>query len=592
MKFYSFFSNKAVAVLVLSLFFITLSFYLYSFENKDLLRRAEASLKLKEPQLVLKEVEEALKKEPLNPLIHQIYVRLLASAGKEDESIKAYLNCQNLISNELEKREMLEEISWGIIRKAKNSSLLIARLMSLVAATITQDAYSVDLIDEAINCSNFLIRKIAVDLSCYLLDMGLQKKVMALMQEDCQYEVRLECIKAIGKMRLSSAEALLRNSLLNDSKLDCNQRAALIQSIVAIHEKATDEEIKNLARNNRAAFRQLAAALAERESSAGSIETLLTLINDTSREVRIVALSALASVRYKGGINFDHILAQTRPLIQNNDFLVSITACYLNILLDDFDSKEKLFQLCFHSSGEIRRLAATALSMCGKNGLETMVRVINESHDHFVKIPLSVTLASFGLHVTQSLDNLFIFLNCETCNIMTDDSQHPLFTVICPSLVKRSSDPLAPSPESCDIFLRLELLKMLAIFEYPSTKEILRKFLKEKDFGVTLTAAATLISEGSGEDVDCIKDLLYDSDYKVRLQAALVLALWSKDYEPVQVMQELYPKLDREMKMRVLEAIANVGSKESIPFLLKVMQDPYQVIRIIGASALIICLNH
>ena len=45
------------------------------------------------------------------------------------------------------------------------------------------------------------------------------------------------------------------------------------------------------------------------------------------------------------------------------------------------------------------------------------------------------------------------------------------------------------------------------------------------------------------------------------------------------------------MKIHILEAIAHIGSKKSIKFLVNTLEEPFQILRVIAASALIQCIN-
>ena len=101
-----------------------------------------------------------------------------------------------------------------------------------------------------------------------------------------------------------------------------------------------------------------------------------------------------------------------------------------------------------------------------------------------------------------------------------------------------------------------------------------------------------LIEEGDEEALSMVRELLNDPEQKIRVQAAFILALLGSDPEAVKVLQEAYPNVEREMKVQILEALAHIGAPESIPFLMNILKEPFQVLRVVAASALIQCLNH
>jgi HEAT repeat protein len=75
------------------------------------------------------------------------------------------------------------------------------------------------------------------------------------------------------------------------------------------------------------------------------------------------------------------------------------------------------------------------------------------------------------------------------------------------------------------------------------------------------------------------------------MQAAFILAMLGGDSTAIKVLQEVYPKVG-EIKLHILQAIGHFGDPASIPFLLKVLSEPFQVQRLVAASALIQCLYH
>jgi HEAT repeat protein len=127
---------------------------------------------------------------------------------------------------------------------------------------------------------------------------------------------------------------------------------------------------------------------------------------------------------------------------------------------------------------------------------------------------------------------------------------------------------------------------------YSKAEELVKSYLQNQSWGTSGAAAATLLQEGDEEALVLVKKLLNDPDEKIRVQAALILALLGTDPSGVKVLQDAYPTLDREMKTQVLEALGHIGDLQSIPFLINVLQEPFQVLRVVAASALIQCLYH
>ena len=133
---------------------------------------------------------------------------------------------------------------------------------------------------------------------------------------------------------------------------------------------------------------------------------------------------------------------------------------------------------------------------------------------------------------------------------------------------------------------------MLAILEYPQAANGLINFLQKKNWGVTGISAAVLLTECDESPVDLVKSLLTHPQYKVRIQAALILALWGRDAEAIAVLAQAYPTANRDLKERILEGLGRIGDRSSIPFLTDCLNEPYPSLRVIAACALMQCLNH
>jgi len=163
------------------------------------------------------------------------------------------------------------------------------------------------------------------------------------------------------------------------------------------------------------------------------------------------------------------------------------------------------------------------------------------------------------------------------------------FRVLAPSKVKHD-DAIPNYPEAVNQMTRLEVLQVLALLHYPKAQQAIKNFLQERQWEISGLASALLLTEGDDDAVDLVKQLLNENDPKIRVQAALILALWGKEEEVVTLLQQAYLTADRELKGQILEGIGRVGSTSSLQFLAERLQEPYQTLRIIAAAALLECL--
>ncbi|MCB1108984.1 MAG: HEAT repeat domain-containing protein, partial [Chlamydiia bacterium] len=103
---------------------------------------------------------------------------------------------------------------------------------------------------------------------------------------------------------------------------------------------------------------------------------------------------------------------------------------------------------------------------------------------------------------------------------------------------------------------------------------------------------AALLGEGATDALDIVKGLLDSKDPKVRVQAALVLAFMGREKSAATVLEDAYSNVPRECKLTILEALGAIGSEESLPFLVRTLDEPFQITRVVAASSIIQCLYH
>jgi HEAT repeat protein len=175
--------------------------------------------------------------------------------------------------------------------------------------------------------------------------------------------------------------------------------------------------------------------------------------------------------------------------------------------------------------------------------------------------------------------------------LMWKKGVYSMFNVLSPSEVRHV--PHIPHyPALVDQMTRLELLNILSIAECEGAKELIKEFLHTQSWGVVGSAAVLVLEEGDMEAIDVVRELLEEPDEKIRIQAALALAFYGRDPSVVRVLESAYVKVDWEKKISILEALGFIGSRESIPFLMKVLEEPFQLLRTVAASSIIQCLYH
>ena len=95
-----------------------------------------------------------------------------------------------------------------------------------------------------------------------------------------------------------------------------------------------------------------------------------------------------------------------------------------------------------------------------------------------------------------------------------------------------------------------------------------------------------MIQEGL-ETPEALRYLLFDPTPAISSQAAFILALYFQDQEALEVLLQHYPKAARAMKEHILHAIGSIGSTDALPFLVQVLDEPFESLRIAAARAIL-----
>jgi HEAT repeat protein len=311
---------------------------------------------------------------------------------------------------------------------------------------------------------------------------------------------------------------------------------------------------------------------------------LIPLLQDASPDVRLQALYSL------GLLKVDIDKKELLPLLEDSSPYVAITAAWLATVKEWQEGPAYFRKWLQHPHADFSRTASAALSVTGRAGVPLMLEVLKTHPDSYVRANLAIGLIGEQTEVLFACDSLDSIFFTEQTKLWMWDERTP-FRSLSPSLVTHI-DQVPNYPFVVDQLTRLEILSMLSVMQYPKAQDAVKGFLKNKSWGVSGAAAGALLEEGDEEALNLVRGLLQEKDQAIRVQAALLLALLGKDPVAVKMLQEVYAEVDREMKIHILEALGRVGDPESIPFLVDILKEPFQLLRVVAASALIQSLYH
>lgn len=554
----------------------------YGLSEEGAVKRVQARLLIGDYLTAVKEAKEALDLFPESYFLKLSHFRALCEKGDEIEAAAFY---EKMILEPHQERFFLEALAWGALTKGSHSTQLPVRLNALLGVFFTQDTKAIPILLEEMRSSNAILRSFAVNLASYFGDLPIREELVKLLNQEKVWFVRLEVIAAIGRLKMSGMQNTLKE-ILTHPKTSLEEKLATMVALVDMYESITQEELAQLIQSNRAELRQLACEISAHLDLKESVSEIYPLLRDRSSTVRIAALNALGFLRVNFSAEF------IKEALDDPIPEVAITAAWAYFQFDERAASDRLKEWLRDANPDHRRLAAGAVAVSGLRGVPLALKMIKESGDPYVQVTLGVGLIGQRQGVSLACDKIYSFLAEKNQPFwMWNTQANPLFRHLAPSRL-RHIEQIPQYPKVVDQMVRLELLSVLSLGNDPKAEAAVKEFLKSTSWGITGVAAAILLQEGDDHALEAVRHLLNDPDEKIRVPAALICATLGGDPSAATILQEAYPHLDREMRLHILEALAHVGDPHSIPFLVARLKEPFQVLRIAAASALIRCLYH
>lgn len=550
----------------------------------EVVKRVYSHLVIKDGNSALEECEKGLAKYPDSKPLQKVYLKALAASGKGDEAIAFWKRFQP----NLEDPQLIETLAWGVLSRFQESSQFIVNVASLMSAYYTDDVRAVKMLLIHLSSSNALLRATAAQLAPRYRDRQLIETLTELLRTERVWFVRLEVIKALGAMEVKAAEEPLANILIH-SRTTAEEKGAAVAALVNIYEEIDESKLLQLIHSKRAGLRHLACQIVSHLDLKEMVSQIEPLLSDPMADVKIAALNTFYSLGLAE--TAPTALSQMIDLAKDPSCSVALTAAWVISRVAPQCALEVIRRTIYSTDDSSRRLAAFVLGRLGNIGKRLVEEVLLITPDPFVRANLALGMVGQGEEDQKLADILYTFLMLRQGKLMLDSSENPLFQVLSPS--KICHIPQVPDyPSMVDHLTRLEILGMLTTLRHPEAEEAVKTFLTHETLGVTFAASMTLLEEGGEEAVSILRALLTEKEDNIRVQAALVLAMMGGETEAIEVLQSAYYRVDREMKINILGALGHIGDSVSIPFLLRVLEEPYQILKVVAASALIQCVYH
>lgn len=544
-----------------------------SFLTADTHSKIEAYLAINAPQDALQECQKVKDKKSRRLL----EVKCFAALGDIPAMLKSYSQLESPDS------KLLEVMAWAIIRKASESNSPFIRQEAALAAFMANDAKSIPLALRAIDDSSEQARLIAINMAAKLPDDKIKKRSLEKIQNDSSPRVRSQAILTSGYLHIEEAKDILQ-AILEESEVDPMEKIAAIEALTNIYRTCDKELIQKLATSPRAQERLLACYLVLMLQESSGINPILSLVNDGSQDVRLLALQCVGIVA-KDALSRSAI----EPLLSHQDNKTKLLACWLLLLKGDSmkQAEHTLREFLNHPDARMRLYAASAISHAGKCGVDLALYGMKTNPDPIVRLNLAMSL--IWQRVEQK-DACMAIIETMKTKIRLSEVRFGIFSVIGPTTSRHVAH-IARLPETEDLLTRLELYAMISSCSCVDIKESIRIFLKERTWGISGQAACLMMQEGI-LIFDELRDCLKDPNREIGLQAAFLLALNAQDEEALQVLKLAFPTSSRQMKEFIIYAMGTIGAKSMLPFLVEVLNEPFESLRVSAARAILLSLYH
>ncbi|MCP5492692.1 MAG: hypothetical protein H7A40_06605 [Chlamydiales bacterium] len=545
--------------------------------------RVQAHLLIGDHRTAVEECRAALSLYPESKPLQRMLVQALAKQGYEKDALTAWHSVADKLKGE-EKRSVLESLAWGVLSNAKESNQFAVQYSSLIGARLARDAESVSIVKDRLSSTNALMRALAIKIACEFRDTPLIEEIVRRFSIEKNFFVRLELIRAFGFLGVTEMKEQLE-AIVADDKTMAEEKACAIESLVNLYESISVEELQRFITSKRSGLRAIAPQVILHLDQKEHLSLLAPLLSDSSNLVKTMALSAFAYLEPTAQAQ------QIVELMDDPDPMVAITACFTAMLAQNAQGSKKLETFITHESCDIRYLAAAAAAQAGSAGQKLCQKWITHQHDAFVRANAAMGLILNRERVRKACHALYALIDQYDGCLMWERTAHPFIKMIAPSKVRHIPQ-ISNYPAYVDQMTRLEILSVLSILDYRKAKSAVHNFLEKGDWGLTQAACSLLLGDGTLDAFDAVKSLLNTSNIKVRVQAALVMAFMGREPKACDVLIAAYPEVSRELKITILEALGAIGSEQALPFLVKVLEEPFQITRVVAASAIIQTLYH
>jgi HEAT repeat protein len=475
---------------------------------------------------------------------------------------------------------VLEEVAWASLQEGCRQGTLSQRVGALLGQMVTRDTRALPALHAALEDASPVMRAIAAQLVTLCWDAETSIRLEKRLQIEQQPDVRKALIRALGQCGTPFSLQTLLEAV---EKTDPQEQLAALESVSNHLGEVPVQIVETCLRHPRSGMRALGAHLALHLKKPVALNALINLMKDPQAAVRSAAWQSLASLN-PGPMGWKKLIPFWEKIREERDPSIAAVAAGLALRHAPEQATPYLLEAIF---GDHRKRGLQALQgvlKSGPAGLKILQDVAATHPDRLMRMNACVGCLAHRHQLSHHLAQLLEELQ------QLDERIMPLrsagLATIGPSEIGHVPG-VANLPEAMDLMARLRLSHLIRAVGGPLPTEQLARWLDETRWSLSAASAQMLLSEGDAQAAQMVKNILDHANPKVRLQAALVLAIVGKDEEALEHLVQAAQTGDMEIELQVMDAAGSLGSRVFLPFLSKKLADPSPQIRQVAASSLL-----
>ncbi|MCH9632398.1 MAG: hypothetical protein S4CHLAM6_07320 [Chlamydiae bacterium] len=533
---------------------------------------------------------QAVQSFPESIHLRRLYIESLSSIGSEKKLLRAWQNFSRDFPKQKYEDQVLELVAKGVLHNAELSEPYMSKYYRYAVADKFTDSSSVEVLKEAFHDSNFAVREMALNAALLHGDEVLCDEILELLNREHLPTIRRKALEVLIRIKGDDAKPLAE-SMLADPKLSYLDRLSLILTLLDGKKSMNREELEKLATSSQAIERLIACYTFGYFGANENLDLLKNLINDPIQDVRLQAITSLGHLRVTQ-IDGQSVNDLMKPIIKSESCELSLLASWVSMLNNDLEQAHNFRDFFYHSNQKIRLQAASLVGYSLPNTLELAEEFFQTHTDPYVRLNLSVLLITHRKRVEEASNQIFEFLKSSESSQFKASMPYPMETIWPVNLVdsfERQMSGISSVTQS--EVVQFCLLNLLAIVEDPRANVAISNFLETHHSNAALASMPQFIRAGSAPLLELICSFFNHPDLTKRIQAAALVAMLKKEEKALEVLYEAYPLVDRALKEMIITIVGQIGSKDSIPFLMDAIYEPSQSMRILASSSLMQCLR-